>query len=198
MNETVVGFRVKSGWAVAVLIGGAPASPVLLDVRRVQLSDPAVPASVQPFHAGLERPGDQGSKEVARLVAIVERFAERSVADLLKTYTDRAGHLAGAGVVVGSQVDPATIKQDHIRAHAEEGRLFRSVIVDAAKRFGLNTTVVSEKNLHTEASAALRQSIPLLQKAVAALGRDVEGGWRAEHKGAALAALMACESELRS
>ena len=70
------------------------------------------------------------------VASIVERFAEQSVADLLKTYADRAGHLAGAGVVVGSQVDPATIKQDHIRAHAEEGRLFRSVIVDAAKRSG--------------------------------------------------------------
>lgn len=194
MSKTVVGFRVKSGWAVAVLIGGAPASPVLLDVRRLQLSDPAVPASVQPFHAGLERPGDKGAKETARLVGIVERFAEKSVADLLKMYADRAGHLSGAGIVVGSQVDPATIKQDHIRAHAEEGRLFRSVIVDAAKRFGLNTTVVSEKNLHAEASAALRRSIPLLKNVVAGLGRDVDGGWRAEHKGAALAALMAAEA----
>ena len=114
-GKTVVGFRVKSGWAVAVLIGGAPASPVLLDVRKVQLSDPSVPDSVQPFHAGLELPGEKGSKEVARLVAIVERFAEHSVADLIAvsgnpltdvTEMERVRFVMKGGMMVRNDLGP--------------------------------------------------------------------------------------------
>jgi hypothetical protein len=97
--------------------------------------------------------------------------------------------LAGAGVVAGSLVDPATIKQNHIRAHAEEGRLFRSVVVCAAEAFGLRTSVHSEKYLYGEAAAALRRSVPRLKHDLAALGEQADGVWRAEEKAAALVAL---------
>ena len=39
MNATL-GFRVKSGWAVAVLLAGSAESPQVLDRRVVQLCDP--------------------------------------------------------------------------------------------------------------------------------------------------------------
>jgi hypothetical protein len=195
-NLAAVGFRVKSGRAIAVLISGTPDVPMLLDLRTVALSDPAVPDSMQPFHAALRLRPDEAPAEVARLVAIVERFSARSVCELLQAYAERAGQmLAGAGVVAGSLVDPATIKQNHIRAHAEEGRLFRSVVVDAAEAFGLRTYVYAEKNLYGEASVALRRSIPQLKTELQALGEGVDGAWRAEEKGAALAALTVLFAE---
>lgn len=193
MNDAVVGFRVKSGWSVAVLVSVAPSEPALLDVRRVELSDPAVPGSMQPFHAGLKLPNDKGPGEVARLVQVVERFAERSLRVLLEEYKEMGGRLVGAGVVVGSLVDPSTITNDHIRAHAEEGRLFRSVVLAAARGIGLQAAVYLEKNLYAEASATLRRSVPQLKKDLIAMGREVEEGWRAEEKAAALAALIAVQ-----
>src|SRR5205823_11690442 len=42
VNATL-GFRVKSGWAAAVLLAGPVESPQLLDRRVVQLCDPAIP-----------------------------------------------------------------------------------------------------------------------------------------------------------
>ena len=46
-----VGFRVKSGWATGVLLAGPASAPRALDRRVVELSDPAVPTSRQPYHA---------------------------------------------------------------------------------------------------------------------------------------------------
>ena len=191
MSESAVGFRVKSGWAVAVLLTAGTESPVLLDVRRVELSDPGIPDSMQPFHAALELPKDKGPKEAARLVKVVERFAARSLKALLEEYGSKGHRLRGAGLVVGSQIDPSTIKNDHIRAHAEEGRLFRSVIVDALKGFGLESEVFSEKDLYGGASTVLRRPASQLRKDLKEMGREVSGRWRSEEKCAALAAWIA-------
>jgi hypothetical protein len=53
-----IGCRVKSGWAMTVLLAGPVDSPRVLDRRRIQLSDPSVPDTIQTYHAGLhaERP----------------------------------------------------------------------------------------------------------------------------------------------
>jgi hypothetical protein len=194
LDKATVGFRVKSGWSVAVLLAGTPTTPILLDVRRVELADPAVPDSMQPYHAGLEGPKDGGPAKVAGLVQVVERFAQRSLGGLLEEYQKIAGRVIAAGIVVGSQVEPATIRNEHIRAHAEEGRLFRSVVVTAAHNAGLATLVVAEKNLYVEASSRLGKSLSQLKNDVSAIGRSVTGGWRSEEKAAALAAWMVADT----
>src|SRR2546425_7127537 len=73
MKTASLGFRVKSGWATTVLVGGPPASPQVLDHGIVQLSDPALPASRQPFHGGTGQEERDGRK-VARRVAGIRRF----------------------------------------------------------------------------------------------------------------------------
>jgi hypothetical protein len=191
VERIAVGFRVKSGWAMAALVAGPTTSPTLLDVRRVQLSDPSVPGSVQPYHAGLDPSKADGAETVAHLVEAVRRFGKKAVADLLKEYGTGRRRLIGAGVVVGSQVDPATIKNGHIRAHAEEGRMFRLVVVDSAETLGLQPTVIAEKNLFAEASKVLQRPVSALRKDLIVLGGNVTGSWRSEEKCAALAAWMA-------
>src|SRR6266542_3161252 len=133
MNQATLGFRVKSGWAMSVLLSGPLSAPKVADRRRVELADPAVPESTQPFHAGLDLPKAAGTKVVGRLVRCVERFSERAIAELIERHHADGHRIVAAGIVVGSTVDPATIKNDHIRAHAEEGRLFRVVIENALK-----------------------------------------------------------------
>src|SRR5438552_16466474 len=140
MNEAGLGFRVKSGWAMVVLVS-ASSPPVVIDRRRVELSDPAVPDSIQPFHAGLGLPKRAAAKAVARLIRCVERSSERAVAELIEHYRVAGHRILGAGIVVGSTIDPQTIKGEHIRAHAEEGKLFRVVIEQALKTSRLKALV---------------------------------------------------------
>jgi acetylornithine/succinyldiaminopimelate/putrescine aminotransferase len=134
------------------------------------LADPDDPETRQPYHAGLDTHESRAAKAVKRLVKAVERFAHRSVAKLIADYRAAGHRVRGAGIVAGSVIDPARIPNDHIRAHAEEGRLFRTV------------RVLVEKELWVTGAR--------LRKGLTALGENVEGPWRAEEKAAALAAWM--------
>jgi hypothetical protein len=182
-----IGFRVKSGWASVVLVVGPAKAPRVLDRRHLDLADPAVPEARQPYHEGFEaaRPN---APSIARLVGVVQRYARRSLAQLVREYR-AAGHaLRGVGVVVGSEIDPARIPNPHIRAHAAEGELFRTVVLDAARRSGLDTSVVLERNVYATTARQLGKSERQVRGAVGELGREVTGPWRAEEKTAALAA----------
>jgi hypothetical protein len=190
MNEAGLGFRVKSGWAMVVLVS-ASSPPGVIDRRQVDLSDPAVPDSAQPFHAGLDLPKAAAAKAVARLVRSVERSSERAIAELIEHYRAKGFRIVGAGIVVGSTVDPQTIRNDHIRAHAEEGQLFRVVIEDALKLSRLKSSVTREKDSIDEGRKMLGISEQKLRTELAKMGKAVEGSWRAEEKAATLAALMA-------
>jgi hypothetical protein len=197
MNEAALGFRVKSGWAMVVLVS-ASSPPGVIDRRRVDLSDPAVPDSAQPFHAGLDLPRAAGAKAVARLVRCVERSSERAIAELIEHYRASGYRIVGAGIAVGSTVDPQTIPNDHIRAHAEEGRLFRVVIEHALKLSRLKSSVTREKDLIGEGTKMLGISEPRLRTELTKMGKAIEGSWRVEEKAATLAALMALARWSRS
>jgi hypothetical protein len=175
-----LGFRIKSGWATTVLLAGPAKSPRIVECRVTRLADPDDPEAGQPYHAGLDTHESRAAKAVSRLVKRVERFAHRSVARLLADYRAAGYRVRAAGIVVGSVIDPARIPNDHIRAHAEEGRLFRRVVEEGLRKGRVPVRVMVEKELYITASR--------FRPRVAALGETVEGPWRAEEKAAALAA----------
>jgi hypothetical protein len=184
-----LGFRVKSGFAVAVILSGPKTAPVPLARRIVSLSDEQVETTKQPYHNGFGT-AQEDLKEIARLTSIIKRCAEKSVIDLLRDAIFESRSCGKAGVVVGSIIDPATVGNPHIRAHASEGRLFRTVLEDALRERGIACTVVVEKTLGARARAAISRSPTQIAKEVAGMGRVLRGPWRAEEKSAATAAWM--------
>ena len=46
-QRAMIGFRVKSGWAAAVLVTGPIDAPVVCDATAIELSDPKVPAQFE-------------------------------------------------------------------------------------------------------------------------------------------------------
>lgn len=191
--RAALGFRVKSGWATAILLAGPKQAPHVLDRRVVDLCDPDIPASRQPFHAtlGLHEAADE--KAAARLRMIVERCANKAVKRTIEDYCGRGFGLCGAGLVVGSDIDSTKIKllkNAHIRVHAQEGRLFRDVLEAALHTNGLNCMVMVERQVYDLAAARLRRPEDELKRVLADLGRTIDGSWRAEEKTAALAAWL--------
>ena len=184
-----LGFTVKSGWASAVLLVGTPASPRVADTRRIELSDPTLPEARQPYHDGFGTARADGS-ELTRLVDSVRRFGSESVTSLIRIYISNGHQLTGAGLVVGSLIDPDTIANEHIRIHAREGRLFRSVIEEAVVRRAMPCSMWREKDVYTVAAAGLRRPEQRVRAAVAAMKPPVAGGWRAEQKLATVAAWL--------
>lgn len=185
-QPAVLGFRVKSGWAVAILVGGTSKAPAVLDRTIVELSDPGVPGTKQPHHEDFGTAQTDASK-IRRLTTIIERCAARSIAALVGRHQDTGHHVREAAVVVGSLTDPASITNQHIRAHALEAQLFRRVLEDALRSSGVPSVVFVERDLQTQASERLRRPIAELRPALAAIGRGVKP-WRSEDKAAALAA----------
>jgi len=173
---------------MTVLLAGSSRDPVLVAKARIELADPAVPESSQPFHEALELPPARAAKTIERLGRIVEACAQGSVKTLIDGYQNQGYRIRRAGIVAGSVVDPATIKNDHIRAHAEEGKLFRTVIERAAKACNIKPTVTAEKNLYSAAASSLGISEGEIRGRLAQLGRGTDGSWRSEEKCAALAA----------
>jgi hypothetical protein len=188
--SAAIGFRVKSGWAAAVLVGGSVQSPEVLDRRVVELSDPAVPESRQPYHAGMGRHETDESK-IDQRRKVIARAANQSVADLINGYRHAGHRIRAVALVVGSEADPAKITNPHIRAHALEGQLFRTVLQDALRSYGLTCSVILERNIYLRAANILKQSEPELKSAVTQLGRKLQGPWRSDDKAACLAAWLA-------
>src|SRR5213080_868062 len=189
--QAAVGFRVKSGWATAVLLVGPARAPRVADRRVIELSDPAVPTSRQPYHAVMDAAPARGAKLERRLRSVVARITRRSVRRLLHEYR-RTGHaVRRVALVVGSDIDPARIANDHIRAHALEGRLFRTVLERAVRSFRLPCAVIVERGAYATAADRFKRPENDVKRAVTELGRAIAGPWRADEKTAALAAWMA-------
>jgi hypothetical protein len=190
ITTVAIGFRVKSGWATAVLLAGPASAPTALDRRRVELSDPKMPMSCQPYHAGIGHAAASGAV-VARLIRIVGRCAATSFDSLLRNQASAGRRVRGIGIVVGSTVDPASIANPHIRAHAAEGQLFRRVLERAARRHRLPATVVRERELYATVGQALGHPPARVRSVVALVGRHLGAPWGADEKAAAAAAWLA-------
>jgi hypothetical protein len=188
-QPAALGFRVKSGWAAAVLVTGPTRSPQLCDVRRIDLSDPRLPETRQPYHAAMGKLETDTTK-INRRVSVVRSIAQQSIATLLASYRQKGYAIRRAALVVGSQVDPDSIANAHIRAHAFEGQLFRAVLGEALQACRIRTEILVERNAYAQAAAKLKDSNDNVQRMIRDFGRVAQGPWRAEQKLAALAAWL--------
>jgi hypothetical protein len=179
-----VGFRVKSGFAIAVTLEGPASAPSAVSRRVVEMSDARVPETRQPYHDGFYHT-EEDAREIARRVKIVKRCATQSIAALLKdTRATRAG------LIVGSLIDPEKVGNPHIRAHANEGRLFRTILEDALTSRGVRCEVIVEKQLPARTAAGLRRAPREIARTLDGFGKVLGSPWRADEKAAATAAWL--------
>jgi hypothetical protein len=78
---------------------------------------------------------------VQQLIKRVFQIGKNSVSKLIHEYKKNY-KISKACLVVGSAIDPDTIKSSHIRAHALEGKLFRNALEEALKSNGISTSTI--------------------------------------------------------
>ena len=188
-GSSALGFTIKSGWACAVVLEGTAKCPQVVTSRKIDLSDPADAHGRQPYHAATGTARKSGP-QLEQLIASVEKFGRQSVDAFIREHEKAGRQFAGAGIVVGSLIDPAQIANDHIRIHALEGQLFRGIVKTAADRRHVASSIWRERDIYGLAATRLRCAESAVRQTVAGFGRSVEGPWRAEHKAAALAAWL--------
>jgi hypothetical protein len=62
-----LGLRVHSGWAALIVVGGSTRAPEISARRRIEMADPRLPGSQQPYHAA-------EGLELAKAAALLKRF----------------------------------------------------------------------------------------------------------------------------
>lgn len=188
-----LGVRVKSGWAAVVLMTKAAHSPQLFDVNRIELCDPQFPETRQPYHAAMGKL-EKDPARVNQRERVVRSISQQSLTRLLKDYRRKGFQIMRAVLLVGSQIDPVDIANPHKRAHALEGRLFRSAVEETLRAHEIRTEVLLESDAYPTVAAQLEQSTDDVKRAIQDLRRSApanDGRWRAEEKLAALAGLCA-------
>ena len=190
MTAVGLGCRVKSGYAIAVVLRGSATAPEAVSRHVIQLSDPDVAETRQPYHHGFFTE-EEDTRTIARLVKMVERCATRSVTALVEELRRAPRHgRVRAALVVGSVIDPTKVGNPHIRAHANEGRLFRTVLESALRAHRIDCDVIVEKQLAEKAAKDLRRPAGDITRTLAAFGKTLGGSWRAEEKAASTAAWL--------
>ncbi len=195
-ETAAAGFRVKSGRAAVVLLAGPIGSRALRDNRMIDLSDPRVPETRQPYHATFGQL-ETDAKKINRRADMVHRKTKQSITDLLSDYRRKDYSITCASLVIGSQLDPASIANPHIRAHALEGQLFRSALEQALNAHGIGTMIFLERNAYDKATTQLKKSGLDVRRTIQNFGRFTDAPWRAEQKLAALGAWLALCHGLR-
>jgi hypothetical protein len=189
-RTAALGFRVKSGWAAVVLLTDTALSPQLSDIGRIELCDPRLPETRQPYHAAMGKL-ETNSTKLNHRERVVRRVSRHSLTKLLNGYRQRGFRIERASLVVGSQIDPANIANPHIRAHALEGRLFRSAVEETLQDHEIRTEILLERDVYDKATTQLKTSVLRIRRTIQDLGRFADGPWRTEQKLAALAAWVA-------
>src|SRR5207247_10803401 len=111
MANVALGFRVKSGWAAAAVVSGPVSSPSVLHTRHVDLCDPTVPESRQPFHAVDEAQGGLALDEdrIKKRLEVVRHVTAQSLGKLISACRMHGGAPCRSGTSAGSRGDPAAL-----------------------------------------------------------------------------------------
>jgi hypothetical protein len=197
--KTALGFRTHSGWAAVVAIELSPEACVC-ERRIIQLCDPTIPGSKQPFHTA--EPMD-----LPKAKAFLKRCEDRSYALAAEAFEgvakslEKRGHvLVACGLMASSgRVLPSmeAILASHAAIHSAEGELYRDAIAHACERSGVPLLRIREKDAFPIAEQALGLSASRIQDRLAAMGRTVGSPWTQDQKLAALAAWVALATSTR-
>jgi hypothetical protein len=129
--------------------------------------------------------------KINRRVRVVRSIAQQSIGTLIAAYRQKGYAISRAALVVGSPLDPASIANPHIRAHAFEGQVFRSMLEEALQAHRIRTEILIERNAYAQGATKLKKSNENVRRVIQNFGRATKGPWRAEQKLAALAAWLA-------
>jgi hypothetical protein len=194
MEMAAVGFRVHSGWAVAVAVSLAKGAPVVLVRERIHLVKNFTYESRQPYHTAAKLAPDEARAFVAR----IRREARALGLHAIRTLGEKLeGHgyafERSAVLMAGGSPLPSLPKilAAHSLIHTADGELFREALIHASKRNDLGVVTTKERDLADAASRALRKKPVQLSRQIAELGERLGPPWSHDEKMAALAAWYA-------
>ena len=188
-----IGFRVRTGNATAVMLGGPAASPRFLARLYTPLVDMEDDEARQPYHVVAEEDAERGMMLVQQTLKTATANAARSIRGLMDQAWNSDYEVRAAVLVVGSNTNPASIRQAHVRAHALEGRLYREAVEGAVSQCGLASRVLVERDALARPEEVLGKPRAELKAAFISFAKEAGRPWRSQEKAAALAGWVALD-----
>jgi hypothetical protein len=193
-SNCAIGLRCHSGWAALVAVSGTPSGVEVAARRRIEIADPAIAGSKQPYHEAERLAVEKARQWLKRCEQEAERLARDALREVVEELA-RAGRKPGACALLLASGRPLpgleAILASHALIHTADGEHFREALTQAAGRLRLPVHRVREKEIRDRASEALRRPASELERRVAELGHSVGPPWTQDQKLAALAAWWA-------
>ena len=194
MKQATVGFRTHSGWAAMVAVSVEKGAPHVLARERVELVETFTYRFRQPYHTAEKLPLGEARKFVALVQGEAERLAHRAIHKLQSELERQGIQATRCSLLLASGKTLPNLEKilaSHALIHTADGELFREALSSAAKRSGLATVKIRERQLLEIAQQALRSEPGALLRRLAELGKPLGSPWSQDEKFAALAAWLA-------
>jgi len=193
-RQAAIGFRAHSGWAALVAVVGSLDAPEVIARRRIEIADPSIRGSKQPFHAAEPMEIAEARKHIARCTSSTRRLSREAIRAAIEGLRDRRFETMDCGIVLASgrplpKLD--AILASHALIHTAEGEFFRNALVEAAEHCGLTVVGVKERELFDRAAAQFHRPADEIARRIAETGKAIGPPWTQDQKHATLAALIA-------
>jgi hypothetical protein len=193
LKRAALGFRSHSGWAALVALTGSSAAPAVILRRRLEIADPHISGSKQPFHAAEPMKFEDAESYIRRCTESTQSLADAAVRDAVAEMSAMGLRVAGSCVLQGSgrpTGDLAKILSAHPLIHTAEGEFFRNALKQACESAGLMFLSVRERELVDHAAAVLKIPVPELERRTTELGKGIGPPWTQDQKLSAIAAWL--------
>jgi hypothetical protein len=177
-----------------VAITGTIDSPSVIDRRIIQLHNPKIVGSKQPYHAAEPLPFKEAEAFISHCIEESHQLAHNGMETAIRALRQSGHSLAGCGILLASGHSLPSLERvlaSHAMIHAAEGELYRNALIQAAGRRKLIVTPVKQRELFSRAGEILRRSEDDLRRYLSALGHSLGPPWREDQKCATLAAWIA-------
>jgi len=179
---------------VLVVLAGPMESPIVVERRRIEIADPKIAGSKQPYHAakGLSLEGAEAL--VSACAEASAQLAAEAVREAIADAKQKGYEISTSCILTGSgRSIPALDKilASHPLLHTAEGELFRNAIARACLNQGLPVVAVKEKELVARAPKDIGISGELIDQHLERMGKAIGPPWRQDEKHASLAAWIA-------
>jgi hypothetical protein len=194
--RAALGCRSHSGWAALVALAGSPATPHVIDRRRIEIADSGIRGSKQPYHAAEPMDFPEAEAFLKRCARSTSRLAVQSLHGAIDDIRARGFQACDLGVTLGSGRPLPGLKNvlsSHALIHTAEGEFYRQEMMKAGKQCGLAVLGVKERELYARASFQFHMPLDELERRVAELGKPVGPPWSQDQKCAALVAWLALQ-----
>lgn len=196
MLGVTLGFRMHSGWGVAVAVDE---ECVAVERRRIVLVSDNAPGGRQPYHHARELGIEKAERFLSEYLAVCETAARTELARIISAL-DRNYEVAGAGLVLASARRLPSlphILSAHPLIHAAEGHLFREVIRQSCGAAAIPVMGIAEKQLGSLLEECFGKNAARVKQSIERSGQSLSPPWNSDHKQAATAAVIALQSFIK-